>query len=29
VGRAIAIAISVDPDHFYLPRWHRFFSGLP
>ena len=29
VGRAIAVAISVDPDHFYLPRWHRFFSGLP
>jgi len=29
VGRAIAIAISVDPEHFYLPRWHRFFSGLP
>ena len=29
VGRAIAIAMSVDPDHFYLPRWHRFFSGLP
>jgi signal peptidase I len=29
VGRAIAIAISVDPDRFYLPRWHRFFSGLP
>lgn len=29
VGRATAIAISVDPDRFYLPRWHRFFSGLP
>ena len=29
VGRAIAIAISVDPERFYLPRWNRFFSGLP
>ena len=29
VGRAIAIAISVDPERFYLPRWNRFFSELP
>jgi signal peptidase I len=29
VGRATAIAISVDPTRFYLPRWHRFFSDLP
>lgn len=29
VGRATAIAISVDPDRFYLPRWGRFFSDLP
>ena len=29
VGRATAIAISVDPDRFYLPRWGRFFADLP
>lgn len=29
LGRAIAVAISVDPKRFYLPRWERFFSGLP
>ena len=29
VGRATAVAISVDPARFYLPRWHRFFSDLP
>ena len=28
VGKATGVAISVDPDRFYLPRWHRFFSGL-
>ncbi|MCP4591499.1 MAG: signal peptidase I [bacterium] len=28
VGRAFGIALSVDPDHYYLPRWKRFFSGL-
>jgi signal peptidase I len=29
VGRASAVAISLDPDHSYLPRWHRFFTALP
>jgi signal peptidase I len=29
VGRASAVAISLDPDHSYLPRWHRFFTSLP
>jgi signal peptidase I len=29
VGRASAVAISLDPDHSYLPRWHRFFTPLP
>ncbi|MEE2778013.1 MAG: signal peptidase I [Acidobacteriota bacterium] len=29
VGQATGVAISVDPNRFYLPRWHRFFSGLP
>ncbi len=29
VGRAIAVAISVDPDHYFIPRWGRFFSNLP
>ena len=29
VGRATAVAISVDPDRFYVPRWHRFFTDLP
>jgi len=29
VGRATAVAISVDPDHYYVPRWNRFFTGLP
>ena len=28
VGRAVAVAISVDRDHYYLPRWERFFSKL-
>jgi signal peptidase I len=29
VGRVSGVAISVDPDRYYLPRWHRFFRGLP
>ena len=29
VGRAIAIAISLDPENYYLPRWGRFFHELP
>ena len=28
-GRALAVALSVDPDNYYLPRWKRFFSKLP
>jgi signal peptidase I len=29
VGRASAVAISLDPEHSYLPRWQRFFTALP
>jgi signal peptidase I len=29
VGRATAIAGSVDPARHYLPRWHRFLHPLP
>ncbi len=29
VGRATAIAFSVDPAKHYWPRWHRFFKALP
>jgi signal peptidase I len=29
VGRSSAIAISLDPDRSYLPRWGRFFKSLP
>jgi signal peptidase I len=29
VGRATAVAISVDPSRYYVPRWGRFFSDLP
>jgi len=28
VGRATAVAASVDPEHHYLPRWRRFFHAL-
>jgi len=28
VGRATAVAASVDPQRYYLPRWPRFFHGL-
>ena len=29
VGRASHVALSVDPDRHYLPRWERFFRELP
>ena len=29
VGRASAVAISLDPENSYLPRWNRFFTPLP
>ena len=29
VGRATAVVISLDPERYYLPRWHRFFRDLP
>jgi signal peptidase I len=29
LGRATAVAISVDPENYYMPRWHRFFRSLP
>jgi len=28
VGRATAVAASVDPSNHYLPRWQRFLRGL-
>ena len=28
VGRATAVAASVDPDRSYLPRWQRFLKAL-
>ncbi|MDM8526509.1 signal peptidase I [Desulfococcaceae bacterium HSG8] len=28
VGRASGIAFSFNPERYYLPRWHRFFSKL-
>ena len=28
LGRATAVALSVDPEHHYMPRWERFFSRL-
>ena len=28
LGRASAVAISVNPDELYKPRWHRFFRTL-
>jgi signal peptidase I len=28
VGRATAVALSFDRQHYWLPRWHRFFSSL-
>jgi signal peptidase I len=29
VGRAVGVAVSLDPEHSYKPRWGRFFKGLP
>ena len=29
VGRSSAVVLSVNPDRYYLPRWGRFFRGLP
>lgn len=29
VGRASRVALSVDPEHSYRPRWSRFFAPLP
>ena len=28
LGRATAVALSLDREHFYKPRWDRFFSKL-
>lgn len=28
VGRAVAVVLSVNPEHYYMPRWHRFFTSL-
>jgi len=29
LGRAKRVVISVDREHHYRPRWHRFFRELP
>jgi signal peptidase I len=29
VGKAIGVAVSVDLEHHWLPRWSRFFTKLP
>lgn len=29
LGKATAVALSVDPERYYRPRWQRFFSPLP
>ncbi|HWH69400.1 MAG TPA: signal peptidase I [Candidatus Sulfotelmatobacter sp.] len=28
LGRATCVVLSVNREHYYLPRWHRFFSSL-
>jgi signal peptidase I len=28
VGRATTVVISLDRQHYFEPRWHRFFTGL-
>jgi hypothetical protein len=28
VGEALATVISLDRNHYYRPRWSRFFRGL-
>jgi signal peptidase I len=27
-GRAVGVAMSLDPAHRFQPRWQRFFRGL-
>ena len=29
VGRATKVVLSLDPEHYYKPRWGRFFRPLP
>ncbi len=29
LGRAVAVAASVDPQRFFMPRWRRFLRALP
>ncbi|MEM7350015.1 MAG: signal peptidase I [Acidobacteriota bacterium] len=29
LGQATAVALSLDREHYYKPRWQRFFSDLP
>ena len=29
VGRSGRVVLSVDPDHYYMPRWGRFFKHIP
>lgn len=29
LGQATAVALSLDPEEYYRPRWHRFFTDLP
>ena len=29
VGKAVAVAISLDLNNYWIPRWSRFFSKLP
>jgi len=28
VGRALMVVLSLDRQHYFEPRWHRFFTGL-
>jgi signal peptidase I len=28
IGQALGVALSFNPLHYYLPRWHRFFTAL-
>lgn len=28
IGEAVAVALSLDPAHYYRPRWNRFFTSL-
>lgn len=29
VGRVTGVVLSLDPDNWYMPRWHRFLRSLP